>query len=130
MPPFELKAGVTRFGFSGRYGVDWDVYSVAAQPQQALIGNWEVTPWGGYITDKDESQHILRVHGTGAFTTLVLPWRKGEKPTGLTVTQDGDAILVKTADTAMRIEPTGYSFTTGRGTVKRTFGSSSGASPR
>src|SRR5437867_1906955 len=84
---------------------------------------------GRYITDKDESQHIVRVHGTGAFTTLVLPWRKGEKPTGLTVTQDGDAILVKTANAVTRIEPMGYSSTTARGTVKRTLGSR-GGSPR
>jgi len=120
-PPFELKAGVNRLGFSGRYGVDWDVYIVSAQSQQALIGNWAVTPWGAHITDKEERQHILRVHGTGPFTTVILPWRKGEKPAGLTVRQDGDAILVNTATTATRIEPSGYSSTTTRGTVVRTF---------
>src|SRR5207244_8937301 len=125
----ELKAGVNRLGFSGRYGVDWDVYIVIGQSQQGLIGNWAVTPWGGYITDKEERQHILRVHGTGPFTTVILPWRRGEKPAGLTVTKDGDAILVKTPTAVTRIEPDAYSFTTTRGTVARRF-APTGRSPR
>ncbi len=104
-----------------RYGVDWDVYIVSAQSQQALIGNWAVTPWGAHITDKEERQHILRVHGAGPFTTVVLPWRRGEEPAGLTVTRDGAAILVKTSTMATRIEPDGYSSTTTRGTVTRRF---------
>ena len=128
-PPFALKAGVNRLGFSGRYGVDWDVYIVSAQSQQALIGNWAVTPWGAHITDKEERQHILRVHGVGPFTTVILPWRRGERPAGLTVTEDGDAILVKTPTAVTRIEPDAYSFTTTRGTVARRF-APTGRSPR
>lgn len=122
-PPLTLHPGVTRFEFTGRYGVDWNVYNVATVPQQALIGNWSVTPWGGFITDESESQHILRMRGTGTFTSVIVPWRKGGRPSGLSVTLEGDAIVVTAGTTTARIAPTGYFSTTSRGTVERTFGS-------
>jgi hypothetical protein len=72
-PPFDLPAGTNRFVFTGRYGVDCEVLLISDTPQQALLGNWAVTPWGGHITDREERQHILRVRGTGNFVTILRP---------------------------------------------------------
>src|SRR5262249_28009243 len=119
--PFDLPPGVNRLGFKGKYDVDWDVYLISNRPQQALIGNWAVTPWGGHITDKEERQHILRVRGTGPFTTVILPWRRGEKPKGLSVRYEGNAVVVSTAASTARIEPTGYTYTAGGRSVSRKF---------
>ena len=49
-----------------------------------------------------ESQHILRVHDTGPFTTLILPYRKTEAPVrtvtqqacGIQVVQAGESIVM------------------------------------
>jgi hypothetical protein len=120
-PPIKLRPGVTRFAFSGRHGVDWEMYNVGLEPQTALIGHWSVTPWGMFITDKEESQYILRVRGAGAFTSVILPWRRGEKPSGLSVRQDGNAVVVHTGTGTTRITPAGYSSTTAHGTLNRTF---------
>src|SRR5262249_39062934 len=65
-PIAELSSGISRFGFTGRYGVDWDVYVVSDGRAEALLGNWSVTPWGLFITDREERQHILRVRASGA----------------------------------------------------------------
>ncbi len=108
--PFAVPAGAQRLGFKGKYDVDWDVYVVGDESQQALIGNWAVTPLGGFITDQEERQHILRVRGNGTFTTVILPWRRGEKPEGLSVSREGDAVVVKSATGTARIEPTGYTY--------------------
>jgi hypothetical protein len=116
-----LKPGVTRFEFSGRHGVDWRVYNVAFEPQAAMIDQWSVTPWGGFVTDKEESQHILRVRGAGQFALVILPWRTREKPSVLSVTREGDAIVVATGRTVIRITPTGYSSMTTGGTLTRRF---------
>jgi len=121
-PSLALDPGVTRFEFSGRHGVDWDVYHVASGAQTAVIGHWSAVPWGGFITDKPESQYILRVRGTGTFTSVIVPWRRGERPAGLHVTGQPDALVIDTGTTTTRIAPTGYVSTTSRGTVERTFG--------
>ena len=93
--PFALAGGVSRFGFQGRYGVDCDVYVAGDGPQQALLGDWADQAWGGHVTDREERQHILRVRGTGAFTTVIVPWRRGAKPVAVTVAPEGDGIGVK-----------------------------------
>ena len=126
----KMEPGVTGFEFTGTYGVDWAIYSLSTAPQEAVIGNWSVRPWGNFITDRLESQHILRVRGTGAFTTVVLPWRRGEKPPGLTVRRDGEAVIVTSASATARIEETGYSVTAAQGTVNRTFDSRAGTIAR
>jgi hypothetical protein len=120
-PSFNLPAGVNRLGFSGKFDVDWDVYTINDHPQKALIGNWAVTPWGGHITDKDERQHILRVRGSGPFITVILPWRRGHKPAGLSVSQEGNTIVVRTATDTARIDPAGYSYASKTRTVNRKF---------
>jgi hypothetical protein len=116
-----LSAGVNRLGFTGKYDVDWDVYTVADHAQQALIGNWAVTPWGGFITDKEERQHILRVRGSGPFTTVILPWRRGARPEGLTVSRDGQTIAIKRGGVTVRVDANSYTYTDSAGTVTRRY---------
>ncbi len=95
LPPMDLPAGVHRFGFTGRYDVDFDVYVIAEKPVKALLGNWAVSAWGGHITEREERQHILRVRGEGPFVTLIVPWRRNEKPEGLKAeVRDGQLHLV------------------------------------
>jgi hypothetical protein len=118
-PAFELSPGVNRLSFTGKYDVDWNVYTVSNQMQQALIGNWAVTPWGGAITDREERQHILRVRGRGPFTTVIVPWRRGNQPADLNVSAEGDTLVIKNADRTIRVEADSYRFDDGKQTVIR-----------
>jgi hypothetical protein len=92
-----LAAGLNKFHFSGAVwpshvtrGIDWDLYTFSGAPtQQFLIGNWghgchSSRETGEYQSANGspfaEIQDILRVHDTGSFTTLILPYRKTEIP--------------------------------------------------
>jgi hypothetical protein len=119
-PAIKLAKGVHRFGFTGKHDVDCDVYVLADSPQEALIGNWTVTPWGGAVTDKDESQHILRVRGSGQFTMLLVP-RKRNSTTTATVTAQEGGFIVKSGPTTTTIASGGYSVTKGGTILRRVF---------
>jgi hypothetical protein len=120
-PVFPLSPGVNRLGFTGQKwkghaseGIDWDLYVVAAEPQQAQIGNWanSSAPCGGEFQAAqgrpfEERQDILRVRGTGTFTTVIVPWKKGKRPAVLEVTADGDTVVVKTPKGTIRLKPDG-----------------------
>jgi len=119
--PLSLKPGLSRLGFTGRRGVDIDVYILSHETQQALIGNWGETAWGGHVTHTEERQHLLRVRGAGSFTTVILPWRKGKKPDGLSVASKGDTILIKSVDLMASIATNGYEVTQSGKTTRRVF---------
>lgn len=118
---FPLSPGVNRLGFTGHKwkghpteGIDWDVYLVPMEPQQAHVGNWgnqASSSAGLFQTSQgrpyEERQHILRVRGTGSFTTVIVPWKKGQKPEGLEVSSDEGAITVKTGTSHVTIAPDG-----------------------
>jgi hypothetical protein len=105
-----LTAGVNRLGFTGqtwkrtfRQGVDWDVFVIAAEEQQCQIGNWAHTWHPGNETGAfqkandrpfEERQHILRIRGTGGFTVLILPYRKGERPADLRVEREAEGLKI------------------------------------
>jgi hypothetical protein len=105
-----LAAGLNRFSFTGAVwpahatrGIDWDLYIFSDTPtQQFLIGNWghgchSTREAGEYQKTNGspfaEIQDILRLHDTGPFTTLILPWRKTEAPTR-TVTRQACGIQI------------------------------------
>jgi hypothetical protein len=107
---FAVKPGVNRLSFTGQrwpkhptQGIDWDVYLIPDQQQQAHIGNWAIF-WQPHTeqaqfkaaTGKpyEERQHILRVRGTSGFTTLILPYRKGHQPADLAVTQEEEPLRI------------------------------------
>jgi hypothetical protein len=118
---FPLSPGVNRLGFTGQTwkghpteGIDWDVYLVPAEPQQAHVGNWgnqnssSASLFQSAQGRKyEERQHILRVRGTGTFTTVIVPWKKGKKPSGIEVTADGNTIVVKMPKGVIRFKPDG-----------------------
>jgi hypothetical protein len=106
--PIDLPTGIAEFRFTGRYDVDFAVYSIGDQPRQALLGNWADTAWGGAVTEREERQHILRVRGSGPFTTVIVPWKRDAKPQGLTVAADGDTVVVTTSTGTTRIAADGF----------------------
>ena len=94
-----LSTGLQHFSFTGQTwaahptgGINWDLYTVnPSGSAQFLIGNWghgcqsqretleyEAANSTGSFA---EVQDILRIHDTGATTTLILPYRKTETPT-------------------------------------------------
>ncbi|HUT37321.1 MAG TPA: hypothetical protein VNE39_27815 [Planctomycetota bacterium] len=126
-PVFALRPGVNRLGFTGQVwkahatqGIDWDLYVIPAEDQQAQIGNWACQE-AISGTAVQERQHILRVRGRGTFTTVIIPWAKGRKPADLTVKQNGDAVVVTTAAGTTRLDPHGFAVAHAGTTVRRAF---------
>jgi len=116
----DLREGVSRLGFTGQTwkahptgGIDFDLYVASDAAMQAQVGNWahlwHPSPEEGEFRAAnqcqrfEERQHILRIRGNGAFTTLILPWRKGQRPEGLAVSREGGVMLVKTPRGIIRI---------------------------
>jgi hypothetical protein len=110
-PVKPLSSGLQAFSFTGTdwprhvtRGIDWDLFTLSnAATQQFFIGNWghgchasreqnEYQATNG--TPFRESQHILRIHDTGPFTTIILPFRKTEPPTRA-VTQQTCGVQVR-----------------------------------
>ena len=97
-----MAPGVTRLGFKGEWGVDFDVFIVAESAQQATIAGWKHF-WhpgreaGQYEhatgTKFEEAQYILRLGGTGPFDVLIVPYPKGRRPPDLAVTRTSDGVL-------------------------------------
>lgn len=115
-PVFSLSPGVDRLSFTGQDwrghptgGIDWDLYLLPQEEQQAQIGNWAHT-WSSCAGEFqaaqrrpfEERQHLQRVRGTGPFTAVILPWPKGQRPEGLAVTLNGQ-VVVRTAAGALRL---------------------------
>jgi hypothetical protein len=85
---------VTRLGFKGQWGVDFDVFIVAERAQQATLAGWKHF-WhpgreaGEYQqatgTKFEEAQYILRLRGTGAFDVVIVPYHRGRRPPDLAV---------------------------------------------
>ena len=117
-----LAPGVNRFGFIGQQfgtpqspalAIDWDLYTLSAEPQQAQIGNWAhrwhpSTEEGEFTKSQgrpfEERQHILRIRGSGPFTTVILPWRKGHQRNEARVAQqDGKIVITAPGDAAVTV---------------------------
>jgi hypothetical protein len=126
-----LNIGVNKFLFTGQtwvqhptHGIDWDLYTIADETQQAIIGNWghswNPTPEMVQFQAANrrafaESQHILRIHGAHNFWTLILPYYKGARPSNLAVTRDPttkDAVITRLTET-IRANEHYYTYTDG-----------------
>jgi len=112
-----LAAGLNRFNFTGAAwsrhatrGIDWDLYTFSDAPtQQFLIGNWghgcqSSREAGEYQSSNGspfaEIQDILRVHDTGPFTTVILPYRKTETPARAVTRQACGIQIVQRGETS------------------------------
>ena len=102
--PFRLAAGITRLGFKGQWGVDFDVFVIGEAGQQATITGWkhfwhpsaEASQYMAATGKKfEESQYILRLRGTDAFDVVIVPYRTGMRPKdlGIARTSQGDIWL-------------------------------------
>jgi len=93
-----LANGVNHFNFTGvewpahaTGGINWDLYMLTSDAAgEFVLGNWGHGCHGSTEASEfqaangapfAETQHILRVHDTGPFTTVILPYRKTETPT-------------------------------------------------
>jgi hypothetical protein len=107
---FGLSPGIDRFTFTGQIwpkhsakGIDWDLYAIPAGTTSSfLIGNWghgchgtrEMSEYqAANGSPFAETQHILRIHDTEPFTTILLPYNKNARPVR-TVTQQACGIQI------------------------------------
>jgi hypothetical protein len=114
-----LSAGVNRFGFSGQWGVDFDVVSVSSSAQTAHLANWAHNSAPGTETTQfqqatgrpfEERQDILRIQGSGPFQTLLLPYRHGQRPSDLRVRQSGSSIIITNNGGTTTVGSSSYSY--------------------
>jgi hypothetical protein len=108
---YTLSTGLQQFSFTGvnwpqhaTGGINWDLYlSPSTSTQQFFIGNWGHGCHSGRETSEyfsangvsfSETQHILRVHDNGPFTSIILPYRKTELPTR-SVTQQSCGVQIQ-----------------------------------
>ena len=115
--PFELPSGLNKFSFTGQWLIDWDLYTEAAAPMQALIGHWghQSHPSGEanqFVRAQkrpfEERQHILRLRGKDRMRMILLPYRKGERPDHLAVAKQDAATVIRSG--AMTLTLTGHGF--------------------
>lgn len=107
---YGLNAGLQQFSFTGQAwlkhaagGINWDLFTLpTGGTEQFLIGNWghgchPTRESGEYQTANGkpfaETQHILRVHDTAPFTTILLPYAKTSAPVR-TVTQQACGVQI------------------------------------
>ncbi len=105
-----LASGLNHFNFTGvawpahaTQGINWDLFAIPNDASgQFFIGNWghgcHPTREEGEFQQANgvpfaETQHILRLHDTGPFTTVMLPYRKTETPTR-TVSQQACGVQI------------------------------------
>jgi hypothetical protein len=139
-PVQKLGPGVHEFEFSGQsFGgkpaIDCDVFLVSANPVEALVGNWghrwhpnqeqnEFRQANG--RPFEESQHILRLRGTGEFELILVPQRKGETRQ-VTAVQQGSKLIVKAGDETTTFDEDSYSWHGSAGSVVASFGAGAAA---
>ena len=136
-----LAPGVHRFGFAGQPwprhatgGIDWDLYEVSSEPHQAILSNWGHS-WHPSVEQSEfsaangraftEAQHILRIKARSSFYVLILPWPKGQKPAGLSVSQQGGDVVVSLGGAStVRLNPDMSLFQDAARTVLASYGAS------
>jgi hypothetical protein len=116
---FPVQPGLSRLRFAGQWLINWDLYTVSFQSQEAQLGNWahswhpsreqsEFSKATGRAFE--ERQHILRIKGNGPFKILILPYRKGERRDDLQVKQDGSSVIIAAKDETTVVGETFYTY--------------------
>ena len=116
-PVFPLAEGLNKFAFTGQWGIDWELYTTAAVPMQASLGNW-INQWhpsteqGQFQRAQgkpyEERQHILRIRGQDALRFLILPYRKGERPEPFQVELQATGTVIRSGPMTLRLGTQGY----------------------
>jgi hypothetical protein len=111
-----LSNGLQQFRFTGAQwnahatgGINWDLWLIPSSGNaQFFLGNWGHGCHSGREMNEyqavngasfAESQHILRVHDTGTFKTIIAPYRKTEAPTRTVTSQACGTQIVQGAET-------------------------------
>lgn len=136
-----LGSGLQAFSFTGAAwpkhatgGIDWDLFTLSnTTTQQFFIGNWghgchsgrEVAEYKqANGTPFAESQHILRIHDTGPFTTIILPFRKTEPPSR-TVTQQACGVQIVQGVETTCFNPSAATYSNGASSILTAYDDSS-----
>jgi hypothetical protein len=116
---FPLQPGLNRLGFTGQWLIDWDLYTLTSQAQEAQIGNWAHS-WHPSREQSEfakatgrafeERQHILRIKGQGPFKVFILPFRKGERRNDLQVQQNASSFTIATRDATTIVNDSFYAY--------------------
>ena len=120
--PFALPPGLNKFAFTGQWLIDWDLYTDAATPMQAAIGNWGEM-WHPSTEQNqfkraqgrpfEERQHMLRLRGQDHLRTIILPYRKGARPDPLTVEKQDAVTRIHHGDLTLTLTDHSYAYTRG-----------------
>src|SRR5262249_26028138 len=116
-------------------GINWDLFTLSSSSSSAqfFIGNWghgchstrETTEYqAANGTSFAETQHILRIHDTGPFTTIILPYRKTEAPTR-TVTQQACGVQIVQGTATTCFNSSAAIYTNGATSTLTTYDNSS-----
>jgi hypothetical protein len=135
-PDYALSSGLQHFLFTGQTwpahptkGIDWDLFLIPDSPQRFYIGSWGDNQQSSTEASQfqktngtpfQESQYILRVQGAGSFSTLILPYRKGEAPSR-SVRQAACGILISQFPETLCFSEAAYQFSDGRRRILTTF---------
>jgi len=125
-----LALSPAHFPFTGEWLIDWDLYTFSPNPTQSVIRAWshhwhpdreqsEFRKTNG--RSFEETQSILRIRGTGAFTTLLLPYRKGTHH-DISVQADGPKTIVNWNGSTTVLDAQCYTYTGGGATILTSFG--------
>lgn len=129
LAPYSLATGLQQFNFTGvtwpqhaTGGIDWDLFTFSSSTgEQFLIGNWghgchpqrEMNEYqAANGAPFAEIQDILRIHGAGPFTTIILPYRKTETPTR-TVSQQSCGVQILQGSETTCFNPSAAQYSNG-----------------
>ncbi len=136
-PVITLAPGMRRFDFTGTSwpahpagGINWEVYLPSDVSNDATLTTWAHTFTPSVESDEFlatngssfvERQTMLRVKGKEGFLTIIVPYFKGQRPTGLSVTQTGNTIFVDADNFDFETNLTYATFQGGGKTILTTF---------
>ncbi len=102
--PVPLEAGLNHFGFTGQWGVDWDLYADSPVPSEFALGNW-ANNWNQSVETQqfqratgqpyEERQHIFRLRSTGPTRLILLPYHQGRRPDPCSVDNVGGTTVIR-----------------------------------
>jgi hypothetical protein len=140
LAPYSMATGLQQFNFTGftwpkhaTGGINWDFFTLSSSAgQQFLIGNWghgchPLREMNEYQAANGspfaEIQDILRIHGPGPFTSIILPYRKTETPTR-TVTQQSCGVQIVQGIEITCINPSAAQYSNGAKSILTVYDSS------
>lgn len=121
-----LPPGLNKFEFTGQWLNDWYLYTFGDQPMQAILGSWTHHWHPGREQSEfakangrpfEEQQYILRLRGTNNFTTLLLPYRKGQRHE-MDVKMQGSKIVIAQNGSTTVVDGDCYSYNTANANVR------------